>query len=154
MWISLYLANSSDPGYLPRNVPEYDMAIKQVCYPYDSREPLLYCVLVIMGDAVVRILVTGSEGPGARTACTWNFSRTLSLASEWVRGSLRAWEGEGVEGDERPGVPPPLYRYQHKLNIVTSHLTHTIDGTRFNHTATAPPRRLVAIHNLTIDDFF
>ena len=30
MWISLYHANSADPGFLPRNVPEYDMAIKQV----------------------------------------------------------------------------------------------------------------------------
>ncbi|XP_013386257.1 probable protein S-acyltransferase 23 [Lingula anatina] len=32
MWISLYHANSIDPGFLPRNIPEYDMAIKQVAH--------------------------------------------------------------------------------------------------------------------------
>jgi len=30
MWFSLFHASTSDPGYLPRNVPEYDLAIKQV----------------------------------------------------------------------------------------------------------------------------
>ena len=30
MWVSLFHASTSDPGYLPRNVPEYDLAIKQV----------------------------------------------------------------------------------------------------------------------------
>ncbi|XP_059170532.1 uncharacterized protein LOC131952064 isoform X1 [Physella acuta] len=32
MWICLYHANTIDPGYLPRNIPEYDMAIKQVAH--------------------------------------------------------------------------------------------------------------------------
>ncbi len=31
MWISLYHAATVDPGYLPRNIPEYDRAIKEVC---------------------------------------------------------------------------------------------------------------------------
>jgi hypothetical protein len=31
MWFCLYHANSVDPGFLPRNIPEYDLAIKQVC---------------------------------------------------------------------------------------------------------------------------
>lgn len=30
MWISLYHANTTDPGFLPRNIPEYDQAIRQV----------------------------------------------------------------------------------------------------------------------------
>ena len=30
MWISLYNAATIDPGFLPRNVPEYDRAIKEV----------------------------------------------------------------------------------------------------------------------------
>ena len=34
MWISLYHANTIDPGFLPRNVAEYDMAIKQVHSKY------------------------------------------------------------------------------------------------------------------------
>ncbi|RUS72117.1 hypothetical protein EGW08_020123 [Elysia chlorotica] len=29
MWICLYHSNSIDPGFLPRNIPEYDLAIKQ-----------------------------------------------------------------------------------------------------------------------------
>ncbi|CAH1776296.1 unnamed protein product [Owenia fusiformis] len=32
MWISLYHCNTIDPGYLPRNIPEYDLAIKQVAH--------------------------------------------------------------------------------------------------------------------------
>ncbi|XP_074651025.1 uncharacterized protein LOC141905858 isoform X2 [Tubulanus polymorphus] len=35
MWISLYQAYGHDPGFLPQNVPEYDMAIKQVAH-YDE----------------------------------------------------------------------------------------------------------------------
>ena len=35
MWLSLYHSNSVDPGYLPRNIPEYDQAIKQVSYDND-----------------------------------------------------------------------------------------------------------------------
>ncbi|KAF6027765.1 hypothetical protein EB796_013929 [Bugula neritina] len=38
MWISLYHANTIDPGYLPRNIPEYDMAIKQVAHFNDWKE--------------------------------------------------------------------------------------------------------------------
>jgi len=30
MWFCLFHASTTDPGYLPRNIPEYDMAIKQV----------------------------------------------------------------------------------------------------------------------------
>ena len=30
MWISLYHANTINPGFLPRNIPEYDQAIRQV----------------------------------------------------------------------------------------------------------------------------
>ena len=30
MWISLYHANTVNPGFLPRNIPEYDQAIRQV----------------------------------------------------------------------------------------------------------------------------
>ena len=30
MWISLYCASTIDPGYLPRNIPEYDDAIRSV----------------------------------------------------------------------------------------------------------------------------
>ena len=30
MWISLYHASTTDPGFLPRNIPEYDRAIKEV----------------------------------------------------------------------------------------------------------------------------
>ncbi|XP_052077278.1 uncharacterized protein LOC127715279 [Mytilus californianus] len=30
LWICLFHASTTDPGYLPRNVPEYDMAIKQL----------------------------------------------------------------------------------------------------------------------------
>lgn len=30
MWISLYYANSRDPGFVPCNSPDYDMALKQV----------------------------------------------------------------------------------------------------------------------------
>ncbi|XP_076468216.1 uncharacterized protein LOC143299023 [Babylonia areolata] len=30
MWVALYHANSVNPGYLPRNIPEYDQAIRQV----------------------------------------------------------------------------------------------------------------------------
>ena len=29
-WISLYVTATTDPGYLPRNAPAYDEAIKQV----------------------------------------------------------------------------------------------------------------------------
>jgi len=36
-WISLYATATADPGYLPRNAPAYDEAIKQV----------LECVLLI-----------------------------------------------------------------------------------------------------------
>ncbi|KAL8604074.1 hypothetical protein ACOMHN_024899 [Nucella lapillus] len=32
MWISLYHANTIDPGFLPRNVPEYDQAIRKVAH--------------------------------------------------------------------------------------------------------------------------
>ncbi|XP_025085865.1 probable protein S-acyltransferase 23 isoform X2 [Pomacea canaliculata] len=32
MWISLYHANTTDPGFLPRNIPEYDQAIRQVAH--------------------------------------------------------------------------------------------------------------------------
>ncbi|ESO88486.1 hypothetical protein LOTGIDRAFT_219211 [Lottia gigantea] len=32
MWISLYHASTTDPGFLPRNIPEYDQAIKQVAH--------------------------------------------------------------------------------------------------------------------------
>ncbi|XP_012938178.1 probable protein S-acyltransferase 23 [Aplysia californica] len=32
MWVCLYHANTIDPGYLPRNIPEYDLAIKQVAH--------------------------------------------------------------------------------------------------------------------------
>ncbi|XP_052255507.1 uncharacterized protein LOC127861166 isoform X2 [Dreissena polymorpha] len=32
MWISLFHASTTDPGFLPRNIPEYDMAIKQVAH--------------------------------------------------------------------------------------------------------------------------
>ncbi|XP_052076130.1 uncharacterized protein LOC127714155 isoform X1 [Mytilus californianus] len=32
MWFSLFHASTTDPGYLPRNVPEYDLAIKQVAH--------------------------------------------------------------------------------------------------------------------------
>nr|KAG5707786.1 hypothetical protein BaRGS_015946 [Batillaria attramentaria] len=32
MWISLYHANTVNPGFLPRNIPEYDQAIKQVAH--------------------------------------------------------------------------------------------------------------------------
>ncbi|XP_013072501.1 uncharacterized protein LOC106059420 isoform X1 [Biomphalaria glabrata] len=32
MWICLYHANTVDPGFLPRNIPEYDLAIKQVAH--------------------------------------------------------------------------------------------------------------------------
>ncbi|GFO09343.1 palmitoyltransferase [Plakobranchus ocellatus] len=32
MWICLYHSNSIDPGFLPRNIPEYDLAIKQVAH--------------------------------------------------------------------------------------------------------------------------
>ncbi|CAL1539768.1 unnamed protein product [Lymnaea stagnalis] len=32
MWICLYHANTIDPGFLPRNIPEYDLAIKQVAH--------------------------------------------------------------------------------------------------------------------------
>ena len=32
MWFCLFHASTVDPGYLPRNIPEYDMAIKQVDY--------------------------------------------------------------------------------------------------------------------------
>ena len=31
MWISLYYANSREPGFIPCNSPDYDMALKQVC---------------------------------------------------------------------------------------------------------------------------
>lgn len=30
MWVSLYHASTTDPGFLPRNIPEYDRAIKEV----------------------------------------------------------------------------------------------------------------------------
>lgn len=30
MWVSLYHASTSDPGYLPRNIPEYDQTIREV----------------------------------------------------------------------------------------------------------------------------
>ena len=30
MWISLYYANLRDPGFIPCNSPDYDMALKQV----------------------------------------------------------------------------------------------------------------------------
>ena len=30
MWACLFHASTTDPGFLPRNIPEYDMAIKQV----------------------------------------------------------------------------------------------------------------------------
>ena len=30
MWISLYYANVRDPGFIPCNSPDYDMALKQV----------------------------------------------------------------------------------------------------------------------------
>ncbi|XP_033742108.1 probable protein S-acyltransferase 23 isoform X1 [Pecten maximus] len=32
MWFCLFHASTTDPGYLPRNIPEYDMAIKQVAH--------------------------------------------------------------------------------------------------------------------------
>ncbi|XP_064637705.1 putative ZDHHC-type palmitoyltransferase 5 [Lineus longissimus] len=32
MWFCLYHANSVDPGFLPRNIPEYDLAIRQVAH--------------------------------------------------------------------------------------------------------------------------
>ncbi|XP_050417022.1 uncharacterized protein LOC126830658 [Patella vulgata] len=32
MWICLYHASTTDPGFLPRNIPEYDQAIKQVAH--------------------------------------------------------------------------------------------------------------------------
>lgn len=32
MWVCLYHANTTNPGYLPRNIPEYDLAIKQVAH--------------------------------------------------------------------------------------------------------------------------
>ncbi|XP_046576707.1 probable protein S-acyltransferase 23 isoform X1 [Haliotis rubra] len=32
MWICLYHCNTIDPGFLPRNIPEYDQAIKQVAH--------------------------------------------------------------------------------------------------------------------------
>ena len=36
MWVSLYHAATVDPGYLPRNIPEYDRAIREVCI--DSKD--------------------------------------------------------------------------------------------------------------------
>lgn len=30
MWFCLFHASTTDPGFLPRNIPEYDLAIKQV----------------------------------------------------------------------------------------------------------------------------
>ena len=30
MWVCLYHSSTVDPGYLPRNIPEYDRAIKEV----------------------------------------------------------------------------------------------------------------------------
>ncbi|KAJ8298448.1 hypothetical protein KUTeg_024979 [Tegillarca granosa] len=32
MWFCLYHASTTDPGFLPRNIPEYDQAIKQVAH--------------------------------------------------------------------------------------------------------------------------
>ncbi|XP_045204068.1 uncharacterized protein LOC123556979 isoform X2 [Mercenaria mercenaria] len=32
MWFCLFHCSTTDPGYLPRNIPEYDMAIKQVAH--------------------------------------------------------------------------------------------------------------------------
>lgn len=32
MWFCLFHASTTDPGFLPRNIPEYDLAIKQVSY--------------------------------------------------------------------------------------------------------------------------
>ncbi|KAL3879254.1 hypothetical protein ACJMK2_031558 [Sinanodonta woodiana] len=32
MWVCLFHASTTDPGYLPRNIPEYDLAIKQVAH--------------------------------------------------------------------------------------------------------------------------
>ncbi|KAL8562189.1 hypothetical protein ACOMHN_005174 [Nucella lapillus] len=32
MWVTLYIANCIDPGYLPRNIPEYDQAIRQAAH--------------------------------------------------------------------------------------------------------------------------
>ena len=34
MWISLYYANSRNPGFIPCNSPDYDMALKQVRMPF------------------------------------------------------------------------------------------------------------------------
>ena len=30
LWVSLYYANSRDPGFIPCHSPDYDMALKQV----------------------------------------------------------------------------------------------------------------------------
>jgi hypothetical protein len=43
MWVSLFHASTSDPGYLPRNVPEYDLAIKQeIIFPVLSIDPIYF----------------------------------------------------------------------------------------------------------------
>ena len=31
MWLSLFISNKKDPGFLPQHTQEYDMALKQVC---------------------------------------------------------------------------------------------------------------------------
>lgn len=30
MWVSLYAASTSDPGFLPRNIPEYHQVLQMV----------------------------------------------------------------------------------------------------------------------------
>jgi len=34
MWFSLYVASTSDPGYLPRNILQYDLVLQQVNYSF------------------------------------------------------------------------------------------------------------------------
>lgn len=52
MWISLYCACTMDPGYIPTNMPEYDLCLKQVCMA-------LVTLLCLMISVHIYVMVCG-----------------------------------------------------------------------------------------------
>ena len=69
MWASLYHASTTDPGYLPRNVPEYDRAIKEVRPHWIKPETLYHRDDALLYIAYV-MLIWAAPIPADRWHCS------------------------------------------------------------------------------------